>query len=141
MSKCMDNYFFLIFLIFENMFSNNGYITYPSGAELDLQILCHSCQWHECLVHNFLHTYERFKAKSNTSLSLHLCELFDWPTIHALLWSSLLYFQNNFLHCPMCTFMHLGNPQMLVYLTSWKALFCKENSVFFIEQDFSSIYV
>jgi hypothetical protein len=103
MSKCIDNYFFLKFLIFENMFWNNGYITYPSGAELDLQILCHSCQWHECVVHNFLHTYEIFKAKSNTSLSLHLCELFDWPTIHALLWSSLLYFLNNFSHCPRCT--------------------------------------
>jgi hypothetical protein len=130
MCECTDNYVFLIFfwylkICFQTMCT----------------ILCHSCQWHECLVHNFLHIYVIFKAKSNTFLSLHLCELLDRPTIHALLWSSLLYFLNQFFTLPYVHFMHLRNPQMLVYLSSWKALFCKENSGVFIEKDFSSICV
>jgi hypothetical protein len=81
--------------------------TFPSGVELDLQIICHSCQWHECLMHKFLHTHVIFKTESNTSCHF-ICvnSLTDQQFMlsyrpHCSIFSTI------FLHCPMCMFTHL----------------------------------
>jgi hypothetical protein len=104
-SECIHNCFFLNFLYLKICFQIMG--TFPSGAELDLQIICHSCQWHECLMHKFLHTYVIFKTESNTSCHLICVNSLTDQQFMLSYGPHCSIFSTIFLHCPICMFMHL----------------------------------